>query len=166
MPDNSHTLDTSPLDDGDEPAVRRARVVRRYRAGRTFEQIGTELGVSRQRAHQIYWEAMDAVIDREVSSRRAEMADQLDEVMRVASAVMAADHIAHSNGRVVTLTDPDTGDEVPVLDHAPKLDAGRTIIAAQARLSKMIGADAATKVESEVSVLRYEVAGIEPGDVV
>jgi imidazole glycerol phosphate synthase subunit HisF len=145
-------LDTDTLD-GDEPSVRRARVVRLRRAGKTFEDIGTELGVSRQRAHQLYWEAMDAVVDREVTARRTEMAEQLDEVVRVASQVMAADHIAHSNGRVVTDAAGNT-----VLDDGPKLDAGRTITAALARLSKMIGADAATQVAQDVTV-NYTVGG-------
>lgn len=165
MADNSHTLEPGPLDPNAETAVRRAAVVDRYRLGRTFKQIGEELGFSTQRAHEIYWDAMNAVQRKSVEARRAQMEDQLDEVVRVASRVMAADHIAHSNGRVVTMTDA-AGKEVPVLDDGPKLDAGRTIIAAQARLAKMIGADAATKVESEVSVLRYEVVGTDVGGVV
>jgi len=166
MADNNHTLEPGPLDKNAETAVRRAAVVDRYRLGRTFKQIGEELGFSTQRAHEIYWDAMNAVQRKSVEARRAQMEDQLDEVVRVASRVMAADHIAHSNGRVVTMTDPETGEDTPVLDDGPKLDAGRTIIAAQARLAKMIGADAATKVESEVSVLRYEVVGADPDGVV
>lgn len=159
------TLEPGPLDRNAETAVRRAAVVDRYRLGRTFKQIGAELGFSTQRAHEIYWDAMNAVQAKSVEARRAQMADQLDEVVRVASAVMAKDHIAHSNGRVVMTLNED-GEEMPVLDDGPKLDAGRTIIAAQARLARMIGADAATKVESEVSVLRYEVVGVDTEGVV
>lgn len=166
MTDHNPRLEPGPLEPDAEPAVRRAAVVDRYRLGRTFKQIGAELGFSMQRAHQLYWEAMDAVIARSVDAQRAEMTDQLAEVVRVASLVMASDHIAHSNGRVVSMTDPETGEDSPVLDDGPKLDAGRTIIAAVARLAKMIGADAATKVESDVSILRYEVAGVDVDGVV
>lgn len=165
MSDADHTLEPGPLDPKAETAVRRAAVVDRYRLGRTFKQIGDELGFSMQRAHQIYWEAMDAVQDKSVSARRAQMADQLDEVIRVASEVMSADHIAHSNGRVVMMTDPETGEESPVLDHSPKLDAGRTIIAAQARFAKMIGADVPAKVEHD-STVRYEVVNADVDGVV
>lgn len=132
-----------------------------YRRGHTFQQIGDGLGVTKQRAHQIYWEAMDAVITRSVDARRAEMADQLAEVVRVASKVMAADHIAHSNGKVVTLTD-ESGEAKPVLDDGPKLDAGRTIIAAQARLAKLIGADAPTSVAVDATVNYTVGGGIDP----
>lgn len=153
---NTNPLDTEHLD-GDEPSMRRARVVRLRRAGKTFEDIGIELNVSRQRAHQLYWEAMDAVVDREVSARRTEMAEQLDEVVRVAAAVMASDHIAHSNGRVVV-----GADGRALLDDGPKLDAARTIIAAHARLAKMIGADAATQVAQDVTVNYTVGGGIDP----
>lgn len=167
MTDNDHpNLDPEGLDPNAEPAVRRATVVDLHRRGRTFQQIGDQLGFTKQRAHQLYWEAMDAVVARSVDAQRAEMTDQLAEVVRVASLVMASDHIAHSNGRVVSMTDPETGEDSPVLDDGPKLDAGRTIIAAVARLAKMIGADAATKVESDVSILRYEVAGVDVDGVV
>lgn len=163
---DSHTsaLEPGPLEPDAEPAVRRAAVVDRYRLGRTFKQIGDELGFSMQRAHQLYWEAMDAVKAKSVDAQRAEMTGQLAEVVRVASQVMAADHIAHSNGRVVMMTDQ-AGKEVPVLDDGPKLDAGRTIIAAVARLAKMVGADAPTQVEQSGSVA-ITVNGVNPQDVV
>lgn len=153
-------VDTGDVDIPSETTLRRAHVVDLYRKGCTFQQIGDELGVTRQRANKIYWEAMDAVLDKAVSARRAEMAEQLEEVVRVASVVMAKDHEAHSNGRLVTHEDGSA-----VLDDGPKLDAGRTIIAAQARFSKLIGADAVVKVETD-STLRYEVIGISPDDVV
>ncbi|HEX3781723.1 MAG TPA: helix-turn-helix domain-containing protein [Pseudonocardiaceae bacterium] len=140
---------------------RRAEVVDLYRQGLTFQVIGDQLGFSRQRAHQLYWEAMRAVVEEAVSAHRAAMVEEIAEIIRVASQVMHGQHYAHSNGRVVT--DPHT--DKPLLDDGPKLDAARTIIAAQARLAKVLGADAATKVESDVS-LKYEVVGVEVSDLV
>lgn len=147
------------------PAERRAAVVDLYRLGKTFAEIGEEFGYSKQRAHQLYWEAMDGVVDQAVRAHRAAMVEEIAEVIRVANEVMHTKHLAHSNGRVVMLTD-EHGVERPVLDDGPRLDAGRTIIAAHARLSRLVGADAATKVETDLSVLRYEVVGVTPADLV
>lgn len=137
---------------------KRATIVDLYRQGWTFQKIGDKLAISKQRANQLYWDAMHAVIDPAVTAHRAAMVEELAEVVRVANTVMHGKHYAHSNGRVVL--DPDT--QQPVLDDGPKLDAARTIIAAQARLAKLIGADAATKVETELSMLTYQVVGVDP----
>jgi hypothetical protein len=144
-----------------EPAELRATVVDLHRHGKTFAQIGKDLGFSKQRAHALYWEAMDSVVDQAVKAHRAAMVEEIIEVIRVANEVMHTEHLAHSNGRVVTVKDAD-GVERTVLDDAPRLDAGRTIIAAHARLSRLVGADAATKVETDLNVLKYEVVGVDP----
>jgi len=148
-----------------ETAARRAWVVKHHHEGWTFDSIAKALSVSQPRAHEIYWDAINAVEGPPVKAVKAAHAEILGEVIRVANEVMATAHIAHSNGRVVMMTDED-GAEVAVQDDGPKLDAGRTIIAASARLMKMLGGDAPTQVESEVSVLRYEVVGTDVGGVV
>lgn len=140
---------------------RRAEIVDLYRQGHTFTAIGKKFDISRQRAHQLYWQAMDSVVAESVTAHRAAMVEELAEVIRVANQVMHADHYAHSNGRVVT--NPDSS--LPLLDDGPKLDAARTIVAAHARLARLLGADAATKVEGNVS-LTYQVVGVDPADLV
>jgi len=158
---NQPPLDTPTLDDGNEPEVRRARVVNLKRRGCTFEQIGREMGVSRQRAHQLYREALDRVEARAVHSHRAEMVGELADVIEVAQRVMHTDHVAHSNGRVVMVADGNGG-ERPAIDDGPKLDAGRTIIAAHARMAKLVGADAPTQVAQDVTVNYTVGGGIDP----
>lgn len=158
------SLDTEPPDNPLEVAQRRAQIIDMHHAGHTFQQIGDRFGISRQRAHEIYWDAIDAIPAKAVGSHRAVMVEQLAEVVRVANEVMASAHLAHSNGRVVMLKDAD-GEDVPVHDDGPKLDAARTIIAAQARLAKLIGADAPTQVEQSGSVA-ITVNGVNPQDVV
>lgn len=148
-----------------ETQARRAWVVQRHHEGWTFERIGAALNVSQPRAHEIYWDAINSIADPVVKSVKAAHTELLGEVIRVANEVMTAQHLAHSNGRVVMIEDED-GVATPVLDDGPKLDAGRTIIAASARLMKMLGGDAPTQVETEVSVLRYEVVGTDVGGVV
>lgn len=145
-----------------ETAERRALVVDLHHAGKTFQQIGDQLGVSRQRAHFIYWDTIDAIPARSVEAARTAQTEMLSEVVRVAAEVMASEHLAHSNGRLITKTDG-----TAVLDDGPKLDAGRTIIAALARLAKTLGTDAPVKTEVDLSGgVRYEVVGVDPGGVV
>jgi hypothetical protein len=140
---------------------RQSLVVDLYREGNTFEQVGAILGFTKQRAHQLYWQAMHAVVEQAVSAHRAAMIDEIAEITRVANKILHSDHYAHSNGRVVI--DPAT--DKPVIDDSPKLDAARTIVAAQARLAKVLGADAVAKTEQDVSI-KYEVVGIDPTDLV
>lgn len=144
-------------DDFDPPITtvqeRRARVVGLYRQGLTFREVGERMSFSEQRAHKLYWDAMHAVEEREVSAHRAAMIDEIAAVVRVANRVMHKDHVAHSNGRV--MVDPETGQKM--IDDGPKLDAARTVIAAQARLAKLLGADAPTQVETSSTVTTYSV---------
>lgn len=147
-----------------ETAARRAWVVQRHHEGWTFDRIAKALNISQPRAHEIYWDAIDAIPAKAVGSHRAAMVEQLAEVVRVANEVMASAHLAHSNGRVVMLKDAE-GADVPVQDDGPKLDAARTIIAAQARLARLVGADAPTQVEQSGSVA-ITVNGVNPQDVV
>lgn len=135
-------------------AARRAWIVQRHHEGWTFDRIARELGISRPRAHEIYWDAINAIPAKTVSEHRAAMVDQLAEVIRVANGVLHGAHLAHSNGRVVV--HPATGQ--PLTDDAPKLDAARTIVAAHARLAKLVGADAPTQVAQDVTV-NYTVGG-------
>lgn len=56
-------------------AERRAYVIEARRQHRTYAEIGQELGVSMQRAHQIYLEALDAIPAVQVELHRAEAAE-------------------------------------------------------------------------------------------
>lgn len=56
-------------------AERRAHVIALRREGHTFAEIGNDLGVSAQRAHTIYLEALKEIPAREVDQFRAEALD-------------------------------------------------------------------------------------------
>lgn len=144
-----------------DAAERRAHVAELRRDGNTFEQIGKQLGCSRQRAHTIYREACAAVLAPAVEAMRAEHLAELAEAREMALGVMRRDHVAHSNGRVIVI------DDVPVLDDGPKLDAARTLATLHAREAKLVGADAPQRVEASLDgALRYEVVGVPVQDVV
>jgi hypothetical protein len=53
-------------------AERRARAVEARRQHLTFAEIGAELGVSTQRAHEIYLDALEAIPAKQVELHRAE----------------------------------------------------------------------------------------------
>lgn len=143
-----------------ESAELRARIVELRRKRLTFAEIAKEVG----RAESTVWEHYQAAV-RDipavvVEQHRQEMLDQLDEAERAVLAVLHTQHITVSQGRVVRDDDGST-----VVDDGPILDAARTLVSLQARKAKLIGADAAEKVEHSGGV-KYEVVGVDPGGVV
>lgn len=64
-----------------ETAERRAHVVELRRRRHTFAEIGTQLGVSAQRAHRIYTEALAAVPAMQVDQHRAEELTLIDDAI-------------------------------------------------------------------------------------
>jgi hypothetical protein len=65
-----------------DAADRRARVVALRRKRATFDQIGRELGISKQRAHQLYSRAVAETPAREVAEWHAEELDLVDDALR------------------------------------------------------------------------------------
>lgn len=152
---------TAHADDRVGVAEKMDKVIELRRHGLTFQAIGDQLGHSRQWVHELYERALVEIPAANVAALRTGMVGELAEVIRVAAEVMHSDHYAHSNGKVVI--DPDTGK--PLLDSAPKLDAGRTIIAAHARLAKLVGADAPSQVAMEGTMVTYAVIGMTTEEV-
>lgn len=160
-----------------ETAEKLAEVVELRRQRLTFEEIGERLGCTRQWAHRLYKRALAEIPAPAVDAHRTEMLDQLDEAERAVLAVLHGQHVVVSNGHVVsaivghhpaTTEDgsphPNAGQPIygdPLVDHGPILDAARTLVAIQARKARLLGADAATKVETDLNILKYEVVGIE-----
>lgn len=134
----------------EDSARQAAEVMRLRRRGQTFEAIGEQLGVTRQRAHQIYTRALKEIPAQEVTEYRAEQAERLDEMLRAAYAVLARQHIALSGGNVVI--DITTGERV--LDDGPKLAAIKTILAIEERRARLFGLDTPVKqlIASDVQV--------------
>lgn len=151
--------------DNRSPAIKedtqrnKAEVLRLRRQRMTFEKIGQELGFSRQRAHQIYKEALAEIPVLEVNLYRAEQREILDDLVREARAVLERDHITVSNGKVITV------DGEPLIDDGPKLAAIREIRALEESRRKLDGVDAPVKQELSGDVkVRYEVVGVNLED--
>lgn len=147
---------------GMSPAARedsqrqKAEVMRLRRTGTTFQEIGDELGVTRQRAHQIYTKALKEIPAQEVTEYRAEQADRLDALLVKANEVLARQHITVSNGKVVML------DGRPVPDDGPTLDAIKTVLAIEDRRAKLLGLDTPVKQQLQTDqTITYAFEGIE-----
>lgn len=120
---------------------RKAEVMRLRRQGHTFEAIGQELGITRQRAHQIYQQVLEEIPVHEVSQYRVEQAARLDELLVRAHEVLGRRHVHVSQGRIVL--DKETGE--PVQDDGPILAAIKTILDIEARRAKLLGLDTPVK---------------------
>ena len=141
-------------------ADRRARVVELRRQRLTFDAIGKQLDppVTRQRAHQLFTEALAAVQAGAVEALRADHLTELAEARAAVLGVMRRRHLAHSNGKVVL--DPDSSE--PLVDDGPVLDAARTLAVLLAREARLTGADSAVKVSTDVQVNYTVGGGVDP----
>lgn len=140
----------------DESQQRRAEVMRLKRQGHSFEAIGERLGITKQRAHQIYKAALDEIPAQEVHEYRAEQAERLDEMLRRAYEVLERKHITVSNGKVIYL------DDAPMEDDGPTLMAIKTVLAIEERRARLFGLDAPVKqqIGGEVQVT-YSFEGVD-----
>lgn len=137
-------------------AEERGIVASLRRDGMTFEQIGQERGYTKQRAHAIFQAALASIVSPAVEAIRAEHLAELAEARETVLAVMRSDQPIVSQGHIVSAIDgeDDAGKPIygePLVDQAQKLDAARALTAVQAREAKLVGADAPTRVETEVS---------------
>jgi negative regulator of sigma E activity len=122
----------------------------------TFTAIGRQLGVTRQRAHQLFQAALAAILSPAVEALRAEHLAETAEARRRVLEVLGTKHVVVQQGHVVSeiTGEDDEGRPIygaPLIDHGPTLDAVRTLAAIQAREAKLVGADAPTKVEATVT---------------
>lgn len=136
---------------------RKADVMRMRRQGMEFAEIGEHLGVTKQRAHQIYVQALGEIPAMEVTRHREEQAERLDEMLRRAYEVLERRHLVVSQGRIVRLGQPfidddgeaavDDGRGEPLEDDAPTLMAIKTILQIEERRAKLLGLDIPVKQE-------------------
>jgi hypothetical protein len=124
--------------------------------GWTLQEIAEALGItSRGAAHAYVQRGLHST--REATQATAEQARaahraRLGYALEVATEVMGRDHVHVSQGRVMK------GDDgTPLIDDGPKLTAARTIGALSESLRKLDGLDAATKVDTTVTVTPQDV---------
>ncbi|GAA1749510.1 hypothetical protein [Nonomuraea bangladeshensis] len=151
--------DRRPPEQVEESANRRAEVVRLRRTGMTFEDIGNQLGISKQAAHKLWHKTMKGIPVVEVEAYRTEQRMRLDALLQRANEILETKHVVVQHGRVVEL------DGEPLRDRGPELDAIKTIIDIEQRRAKLDGLDTPVKQQLEVDGgLRYEVVGVDVAD--
>lgn len=163
----------------EEAARRRAQVIDLRREGKKFREIGDVLGVSTQRAHQLYWEALRDIKFEAVTTYRAAEVEKYDELERVVRGVLEREHVVVSHGRVVRSQDvvldeeglPEYDDEgepkirlgAPLVDDGPILEAVDRLLKISAARRAVLGLDTPVKQELGVdSSVKYTVVGVDP----
>lgn len=145
-----------------DTAERDAKAARLRAEGKTYQQIADALELSdKGHAHQCVSRALTAIVREPAEQLRALMLERLTEAYVVARDIMIATHYAHSGGKVVY--DPDTGKPLP--DPGPRLAAADRVVNVLNREAKLLGLDAAVKVnlltleqvQAEIERLQAEV---------
>ncbi len=155
-----------------ERAVRDERMWQRRLDGAEQDVIANEFGLTQARVSQI--------LSKMIKERRQNMADKaaewsLSRLKRMrdqVNAVLNAEHITISHGHIIRRNiggewDPESetwigGEWVDVADHDPILRAIDRLLKIEEREAKLLGLDAAIKVET--TSYNYTVNGIDAND--
>lgn len=129
--------------------------------GKTYETIAAALGyANRMSAYRAVQRVLQATVQEAGDELRALELERLDRMYEAALDVLKKKHLAHSQGRVITL------DGVPLEDDGPVLSAIDRLLKIQERRAKLHGLDAPTKhevrtigaIEAEIVELERQVA--------
>ena len=133
-----------------------ARVIKLKQAGRTFDEIGAELGISRATAHRRFYAGLRHIVEPEVAAYRAEHVKRLAMERAIVCDILAARHVTISNGKVLPEYEDD-GPTLAAIDRLLKIDE---------REARLLGLDCKVQVDVSGGV-RYEIITVpaagEPG---
>lgn len=133
---------------------RKIDVLREKRPGVSFQTVADKLGISRQYAHELYWEGMGEVKSPAVHAQREEQNAILRDTLERAYAIANKRHLAISGTEIVR-----DADGKPLIDDGPELASIREIRAIVMDMAKLNGTLA--PVQATINgAIRYEVAGL------
>jgi FtsZ-binding cell division protein ZapB len=118
-----------------ETARRRAQVLQARLAGATFEQIGRQLGVTTQRAHQLYADALRGTVQEPSNSLRDLELGRLDQV------TLKLNQALQDDRQVVA--------------------AALALVRVSESRRKLLGLDAPTKVQAQVQAEVYSIDALD-----
>jgi hypothetical protein len=131
-----------------ESAERDAAAAQLRRDGLGYRDIAARQGISTAAAFYRVERALRAT-RREPGEQILQLErERLDRLEAEAVDVLQAEHLVVSAGRIIT-----DGDGVPLVDHAPRLAAVRTLLAIAERRARLLGLDAPTRTELTVATL-------------
>jgi hypothetical protein len=91
--------------------------------------------------------------------------EQLDSLYVMALEIIERNHVIVSHGKVITMKDPETGEERPLQDDGPRLQAIQTALRIRDQYQNLHGLKQPAKTEVSGGVT-YQVIGVDPKDVV
>lgn len=147
-----------------ETAARDARAAELRTQGWTYQAIADELGfVKRSGAQEACRRALREIVQGPAEKLLAVHMERLETLYEAAMEVLEADHVVVSHGKVITMPDEETGEEMPLKDHGPKLAAIREARSTLDSFWTLTGMKKPAKVEHSGGV-KYEVVGVDPED--
>lgn len=131
--------------------------------GYDYNQIAKRLGyANRSGAYKAVQRGLKAIVREPAEHLRTIQRERLERAHQAAERVMNRTHLAHSGGKIVTILDPDTGEEMPVIDDGPVLNAVDRITRVSKRLSELDGLDAPTRIQAvTLEQVQAEIARLE-----
>jgi hypothetical protein len=176
----SRTRDGKGRFDRDPATVKRDAEAAALRAKSwTYQAIADHLGLSKSAAFEAVQRALADTLAEPAEQVRALELEKLDEAERAVRAVLEREHVTVSQGKVVRRRVGDQldddgqpvldGDGKPVgvyedvLDDAPVLQAVDRLLKIQERRARLLGLDAAQKLDVSGEVT-YQVVGVPEGD--
>lgn len=156
-------MDTRTPAQKEDAAHRDAAIMRLRREGKTFPEIGEELGFSKQYAQRRYKELLTEIPALEVHEYRAEQLERLDWLRRENVEILRRRHVVVSQGRIVYETGPN-GEKVPLKDDGPAQAALRELRQIEQLQAELVGSKAPVKADVSGGVeLRVVVVGTDVG---
>lgn len=144
---------------------RRTEAIKLKLAGATWDEVAEACGYSsRGAAHadiQREMERRREVEKEELDALRQVETDRLEALWATAWALLQRKNVTVSHGKVIYITDPETGEKMALQDDAPTLMAIDRLVRISERKAKLLGLDAPLQVEHGGNI-RYEVVGISP----
>lgn len=132
----------------------------------TYQEIADRFGYyDRSQAWRGIQSAKRDVALPAVTKMRQSEAEQLDELYLLAREIIDRNHVVVSHGKVITMVDPETGEEKPLLDDGPRLQAIQTALKIRDQYQNLHGLKQPAKVEHSGGV-KFEIVGVDPQDLV
>lgn len=142
-----------------ETAERDARACELRGQGKSYRQISKELGyASMDGAYRAVQRCLAEIVAEPAAEALKMELERLDTMHAAAMRVLEGKHLTVSNGRVVMLNDQ------PLPDDGPVLQAIDRLVRISESRRKLLGLDAAKKVDVSGGV-KYEVVGVDVDDI-
>jgi hypothetical protein len=134
--------------------------------GTSYRQLAARFGYYDKGAAWRAIQGVKAEVVRPAVTRLIQAeSEQLDSLYVMALEIIERNHVIVSHGKVVTMRDPDTGEEKPLQDDGPRLQAIQTALRIRDQYQNLHGLKQPAKTEVSGGVT-YQVVGVDPQDVV